>query len=658
LIQELRHAFTGNADGPNPMVVLPIDDADLIPDLLPRLFSDIRRLAHPRVVPLVCLTESSVRDALANHNLRHWRSMDFGPAQSLVASPENVSLAVQRQLVKALPVHLRVILEDVHIGDRLTFIPIRTEGSESLGDLLARFPIAGMAHIDSLADLFTIREASSNGIVAPSAHCECLPSSPRELEQLHARLSLLAMVDEGLPGEIQTRQAIQHIVSSAIERSSMLLRPSFQRPITWQLYASRWAVRFDIGGYDHGHNVGIGLVVRRHRTRDAVIDNTVHVRRFAGYYMTEAAPRDTDVPDGVSLIEHRRQRPGNAIEFPHTYSQALYLANDVAQEREPFLFAGTVGGLSAVTHMGWRFMSASYQGQGAHDSLWLIPAWDSFYDVLLMGYGWNRVFDLIEQVEVATPQHDRLLEWFLLRHLELVVTIQDSRRLPPLDWSNASVMELLQNDNAMRAHIAEIISDLEIRMMDLYARSMASRARQRDYDFKAWVDIFMCFSTDTIACSGRLSRAILRTRDRIITSHGTRSRANSQAAYEISRLIRGNLHAPWWDTLIAVLERLDSGTALEVRTAYDRARALRSARYTSVLDQLAAGGLSRDLLLRLRAFGVTDETANELRSAGVPDEIVASLRELASAPPMSVAGAELTRHTALMTSLPDTDAKR
>jgi hypothetical protein len=156
-------------------IVIPIDDADLVPGRMMQIFSDLRLLSSiPGVVPVICADRRDLHRNLVSDVIAQ-----FGGR----LDDEDVRVLVEQQIAKT--VRPNRVLEPIQVarGDRLSFMPLGQP--ESLGDVLRRLTSAVENRGGRPFGLEQwLRDAEGVDPFIEPMGLDWLPETPRGLEHL------------------------------------------------------------------------------------------------------------------------------------------------------------------------------------------------------------------------------------------------------------------------------------------------------------------------------------------------------------------------------------------------------------------------------------------------------------------------------------------
>ncbi|HYV15930.1 MAG TPA: hypothetical protein VE972_07910 [Conexibacter sp.] len=592
-----------DADGITQLVV-PVDDADQAPTVLPDLFRDLRWLtSHPKVSALLCANDISLTETLAPH------------------FPDALEPALRTKLaaaakLKVLPRHLRLMLEPLPMSDRLEFSPIGENGT--ILERLAEFPLQhGGTLTRTLADYFQLNIRHQP---RASGYASMLPDYPRELEQLWHELRDLRS-DEQLRGTIA---AAQLLTARAIETAHA---ENPKLPTNTIAFATK-----DTGpAASEFIDFRFGILMGLGRTLTQTPERTVGLRRIDG----NIATLDT----GEEGEQGATRAPGHESQLPARYVESHRFVSEFSDSEDlseaPLLPAAYYGPRSNPGGESWAgAIVVHHKRQATDNSYLLIPAWESHHDVMLYTAAWNQLVDVL----IATPQTTverwklpRWIEWVICVHAALVCEVHRSHCIQT---------DLLPAD---REELASILSgwdrkarfaQLEQSLRELYAGNAATAQRQRDFDF--WVEAYLPLAADAAFSPPAIGKTLLALRSRVLRAVGRKQFADRRCARTLAGLITGFLAKDWVQSRIDLLAHFDPEEATGLRDATGVAKEDRGRENLAFAAALEQRGVPQAVVARVFLEGIDDQLGTELREAGIPNEAIRVLSQ--HFPPVEVKG--------------------
>lgn len=286
LFGELRS--TGGRNGR--AIVVPVDDADLVPGRMLQILSDLRLLSSiPGVVPIICADRHDLHRALLSEV-----SQQFGRT----LTDEDGHLIVEQQIAKT--IRPDRILEPIQVGrrDRLNFTPLGQK--EPLGDVLRRLSQTIQAQsIRPFALESWLNDADSTDELIEPMALDWLPETPRGLEHLWYVTAELEGALSSKAGGVLAGPQLRRFVDEATRKSPSVrikldvsdLRPGRGR--RHLLANGRWP-RVSLGVA----TIGGWRPVADTSTTRLLIRQIAHV---VGSVELEQVPTDSDSPSSVQL---------------------------------------------------------------------------------------------------------------------------------------------------------------------------------------------------------------------------------------------------------------------------------------------------------------------------------------------------------------------
>jgi hypothetical protein len=618
-IEELRRQLSAVSDGGTPpLILIPVDDADLVPELLTDIFAAVRLLScHPCVVFLMCLSADAAVSILEEHLWSHLapRTHDSSPEHASWAG-DLVSEAVRRQLAKALPTHLRISLDSLPPEARLCFRPIGK--TESLLDLLKTVPLLNLPHLDRLSDLFDLGGRLglpvSEATPLASPFAGCLSSNPRDLDQLWKTIQRLAGSEPTghLPASTMIMRAI---IDHGFEHSAILRHSRSKPNISWITEPGGIKVVLDVGNLDFGKSAGTGRLVREER----VLDFLVHsgIRRSRGYFATEKPhAKKGEAEDTTSRAE-----------VPDAILQSLFLAKGLAKMdgSSPFIYGGTRGDMAMPGGDSWRHcIDVVVDHESTDDLFWLVPSWDDYYDYYLYDCTWNKIVDLCLSRELRefALTNRALWEWLFFVHLRLICGIQKSRTVSRNTWdvTPSELVKLLTDQSAWEKNRTDLAADVRTLCIEAYALGKLPSHSVRDRDFCRWVDIMLPFAADPLVASDNTAKWICDLRSEAIGNEAALKEADGELTNALTRRIQLEFPKSWVVGTITLLKRFDPSRANAFLARYERLKATTGEEFKAEIKRLAESGVSKEVIARISAFGFTKENVDTLREVGLPSD--------------------------------------
>ncbi|MFE2567458.1 hypothetical protein [Streptomyces mirabilis] len=526
----------------SPLLIVPIDDADLTPALLPQILTDIRRLAtSPRLAVILCASLSTVQESLTRQRLQELGSMETSWLQSMgIGGRAALMEQVDRQLTKSFPRQHRVEIPSCSLLERLTFRPVGDE--HALNQVLSTFRVDGsLPFMETLNELFSLGLRIGSDGVAPSPYTETLSPNRRDLSQLHALLSSLSK--SGLSGNEKLSEATRIIVLQAVNSCMPQLPPALHNSISLRKLDGRVHAELDLRDVSFGQVAGTGVVILRQDSPK----RTFGIRRISD--VSTAAYQSGD---------HR-------VPLPSSYTYTLALVDELQTENataQPiFVLDGMYGDFPPSGGMNSpKTITVRVDGRTADDTYWLMPRWDAHTDLFYYQVAWNQLVDLAQsalQALSGVKEKSALQEFLWLSHLEVITRIQDSRNVSNL-LSHLSADNLVStlSPRVWDQEIASRIQHVHELIRDVYAsQHSAAETSVRASDFIDWVRIYFPFSCDTSSITPRLAEWGLKLRSDLLGDD--LNQANADCCSQIAQRLADHLQEPWAVSRIELLAKLD-----------------------------------------------------------------------------------------------------
>ncbi|MCC7494123.1 MAG: hypothetical protein IT204_17320 [Fimbriimonadaceae bacterium] len=443
-------------DDQRPLLLLPIDDADLVPKRLPSLFREIRCCAvHPAIVPLVCASADSLWTAVCQTALPHSRkeAIKWATKRHLLQR-EEVTDGIRRQMDKAFPNHLLVQLSEWPVRDRLRFKPSADESS--LVDLLRRFDLGARDNGPrTLGDLFDIGPLLLHLIpdagdrtgqtppLDPTWYAEILPPTPRELWQVYRQLQRLAD-DPALDARGKTGEAIRCLIDCRLRLANLELPSDHREHLRWTQRQDGLGVEIDWRNLTARSRYGSPVLLGRSRTV-----GTEQVQTRVRLRLGVTFRPDSD----LVAVGGGPAEPGT---MPAWLPQAMALIGEAVRRWE-VIGCDLESGLP-LAWSEWRPVLVSglplqlpNEDPGASDEShlgapWHLPRTNGATDCEVYRRYWNHWRHELTKLDPGVREDDDALEWLLLSHLELVAAVQRLHLSVPGDDSPRAALPALPQD--------------------------------------------------------------------------------------------------------------------------------------------------------------------------------------------------------------------
>lgn len=605
-------------EAPGLQLIVPIDDADVCPQLLPSVVEDARLLGlSARTIIIFTADHDTLVQGLEIGVLSSFGRSGETALQQGLLSTSDIREWVARSLTKNFPRSLRVPIPDPTQEQCLSFTPIGA--TESIRDLLSQFKCGVLPGFQNLSDLYTIKTVSGQ-VLRASDHVWTLSQNARDLRQLHEALAgMVVSSRQKKPDEsagLAMALLLQHGVESA-EAEVPIDRPA---PLIIGLpETGNPRLTVDLAGITFGKTSDVGARVYRQldieleRDPDNPMATQVTVRRISGFYARYASIGNTD-------DDPRPPRVSSQM------AHLIFLAFEVSQPREGSgLLDLTLrqGDFSLPGGMNWPQLVRGVPRPENESPYWPVPLWEEYSDYYVYTTGWNRVIDGLRRYTplVGRPE---LLEFLLLTHLRLVLTTQRLRRVPDdiADLSATWFEEFLR---------PAVWDELRLKLMAEVQSGCAALlpahrevATQREGDFLYWVEAMLPLAGTRYLTTQRLADWLLTMWAELVPDAEHRWRASDVIADAVGR----NLGTALADWDLRLLQQVDADRAERLRDVQTQiSRQLESQRI-AVINQLREAAIPADILEALRSVGATNRVVGELHAHGIRNEDLAAIAEL------------------------------
>jgi hypothetical protein len=653
---------------PNLKVVIPVDDADLFPELLPSIVADAQMLgASARVAVIFAADPKTLTQAL---QIAFLSDNDNGASLALssgLMTPHFVKELTGRRLVKHFPRSLRLELPALSPEQRLSFCPLGDRSSDSFANVLRRFPLEDGSG-RSLADLFEIRSESGVAMGA-SPYAYAISPNARELRQL---FEAIAHLDGSAPWA--AAHALALIMRHGLEGLEADLPAAALRTVRLENArdGGRPIVRFDFDGITLGKGVMGGLPVYLRDEGGGAFDepeasdgtprpdplsSTVTLRPVERHYSRPQRVSTKEGPpeDRSEIPQSPRLAPDDEAEdLPLQYTHLCLLAWEAAQEgqsdRNLFILDSYRSRPSLAGGSNWDGCVVGSPGT-AEWPYWRLPAWEEYSDYFTYQAGWARYIVSLQQRRQAPGQNLAPLELALIIHLDLIVSVQASRSVP--DWIadlNGDRVDRILRDwgNGDR----QLRGQVEAKLNEMFDRLSGTASTVRDQDFVAWFSDEMPLAATPLLTPPESAEWLLA----LWQGKATVAR-QLECSARIADMARNHITSYLADGDILLLEAIEPPADDGRRPRAERLRSVRNEfRHRSeqrqhemiraleaqeidphLIETLTSRGATREVLLGLiqadfkpedvtaiaEAFPAVREARDESKPSGRPDELPA-----------------------------------
>lgn len=635
-------------------LIVPVDDADLFPELLPGIVSDAQMLgASARVIVMFAADPKSLAQALQiSYISSHGDGVSVALRQQLI-DPQDVRELAGRKLIKYFPRSHRVHLPGMSLQQRLAFKPLGEDGHEELQQILSSFPIKDGSG-RSLADLFVVK-ATSGEIFDISPYTKSLSGNARDLRQLHDALGILAKEHPGA-----SPKSLALIIEHGLEGLEPDLPPRALQAI--QLEVSRDkehpTVTLDFRGIGFGKSLIAGLMIygRRSESEEDRHEEAPHDGLPLSRMVTiRPMNRDYSYLESESPPEESQRQDDDEPELPDQFTYLTLLAWEAMQEgeRSPGLFE-TTGYFKRITLAGGSNWEGFVAGDTTEDEpwrYWVVPRWEEYSDYFAFEAGWNHLINLarggLDGYQISGPT---LLNIVSLVHHDLVATVHLHRAVP--DWLaelTSESLRALTNDWPERS--PEIKESVGARLEEALLSAEAGKAT-RDRDYVNWFHSDLPLAASPLLTTKEMSDWLLS----VWEKHAT-AKSRSQCSSKIIRMAQGHITSYMADGDLQLLESIDpdkkSVGVESLRNVRSEVSERKAQRQLDVIRALQETGVGPELIAALREHGVTREVVPALIHAGVTPEQVTTVAEAFPAARTAQASPELKQEPTLGTPPPE-----
>jgi hypothetical protein len=638
-------------------VVIPVDDADLFPELLPDIVRDAQLLsASPRVVLLFAADRATLARAL---QLGFVSANGEGAATALrhrLLEPDDVAATVARRMVKHFPRSLRIELPTLTPEQRLAFQPITAGSAQTLFEALSTLMVE-RDPARSLAEMFVVRDTAGRQL-AVSPYALSLSQNARDIRQLHEAISA---IEPSSPDAAS--RGVWTILRHGLDGLQPELPPRASEAIAIDGTDRDPTLRFDFSHVGLGKSTGGGVTVfvepadllatgasptslaAQASTADEPpppipderpMCRSVSLRRIRHQY----AVLTTDANRNLAIAEEQDEQPTAAQaerRLPEQFAYLALLAWEATHTDGEHQLIQLEGHIHRLTLPGGQNASDHVVGhQIAVDWVyWTLPEWEQTSDIFTCHVGWEH---LIREIEGpgAAPNTSEWLELALLTHLALIVGVQRYRAVPRwiADLTHDE-LEQLQDPERWSLRSEELLQHVGDELRAAFA-SARSEATQRNADFLNWVGTLLPLLASRLLTTARMSEWILNLWRELVPPP-----ARSAAAAVVARYARDHMARDIADGDIALLEALDPSNS----TNAERAKSLRDvraglrrqhiARQRAIVTALQKAGVERPMIEALRRDGATTEVLQGLVLAGLGANDLPAIAE--AFPPVAAA---------------------
>lgn len=609
-------------------LIVPVDDADLFPELLPGIVGDAQMLgSSSRVTVMFAADPRTLAQAMqiayiANHD-------GAGVAIALthrLIEPQDVRELAGRKLIKYFPRSHRVRLPFMTLEQRVNFTPLGQDDSGTLLEIFDRLPLKDGSE-RSLADLFIIRSESGDQVDV-SPYVTALSGNARDMRQLHEAIGIL---DPSSPNAAS--RALALIMEHGLDGLESDLPAQALRAISLQppKGQARPAVRFDFREIAFGKSLVSGLLIYGRRVEEEddgsddeepeaglPLSRTVAIRPLDRDY--SVIETEFDPENGGKLPD--ADEGAREHELPPQFTYLSLLAWEATQGGpENSLFEGR-GYFSRFPLAGGQNWEGFVVGESQNESwlYWVVPQWEEYSDYFTYRTGWDHIFAVTKNGLDHYPiNNPNLLRIVLLAHLDLVATVQLQRAIP--NWiaelTEAGLRELADDWDdrceAMKNDVAQ--------RLDQARREAEEGDTDRSRGFLTWFMREMPLAATPLLTTADMSEWLIG-----VWEESAPPRAHRECSARIARMAREHITSYMADGDVALLDMIEpeagSASVESLKNLLAEVNESMVQREIEATKLLEGQAIEPQLIAELKERGATRETMIALVRAGVgPDQL-------------------------------------
>jgi hypothetical protein len=479
------------------------------------------------MVACVCLDLAETRRALAS---TYARSLGLSAGSS-------VSLGtVEAQLAKALPQRFRVSLDDLTQRQRLRFSPLEVD--RPLSELLGQFKVETPAPGFSLASLFWISGEGKASL--PSPYADCLPASPRALENLYYSLESLLTMDR----EDATRVAVRVLLETAVETGLQ------RRPV---LDVESRALLTVEGASEDNEPSRLAL--------DFAPLLYARQRGSVWAFRPLSEREDIVVEFGVMgrlIVSVMKDGEDTEIQVDPALAYGMLLAREFTSYAD--VFHEDINGGEPISGGGPSTFLNLRVGRGRGDRYFLmLPRWTTFYDYFVFDRTWRTGMTAISSVSDGFDKDPpELVAGMVLRFLRMVAEVQVDRTCVGVD---ALTAQRLASPDAAAALEQEWRETRDA----LIAAAERGGNPSREVAFVDWLTRLMPMACHPWLLPQWLITELLTLRPRLLAEMGRSQARNFELAVLLRQRIQANLGEEWVTPLFETFAEVPD---VEIDTLY------------------------------------------------------------------------------------------
>jgi hypothetical protein len=508
-------------------LIVPIDDADLAPQHLPWLLTDIRRLDdHEAITCVIAVNSQDLRDYLRGAALRV-----SGLAES---SFPRVGAVVSRQIEKTLPYQNWVRLRNWRPEQRLGFRDLgdRTAPLESLLKGLGFGGLPLSARVRTPAE-------------TPNQFASAFPSRPRPLE----RLALELAASGSDRREDAFMLALEEHLTDALQES---IDP-IANPLRWTRGTDGLEVWLDLSQWKFFGEIAPGTS----RTLSGSVDVGLRSGEIEYTFVRETA----------TVARDRRRDAGPVISEDAVGAVLLLL--DI-EARDGFNRA-TIRGRPILGGENWRRLRLRVGGSETDNSFLVPPRWEGCLEFFALEEALGAVVDALGETQPFSILD--FVEWFACVELWLIHELHKDPTGRSVRWTG--IVKTLDPENAPRiagqsGAWGPVRRRVATRVFSVLSRdykvAVSGRSRSRvTQAFITWFESYFLWSLHPVIFRDDIIDLAVRSWLRTIGQAGRVSTAKAGARDSLRDRLRGAGLASWGDAVGELGERLGLGLEFDSR---------------------------------------------------------------------------------------------
>ena len=548
LWQRLTHevgSIVGAVDRPG-LVVVPIDDADLVPEFLPQLFLELRLLSSAsHVLPIASLNLRETRLALLANLFREGERVASYEhlLQHGLAQAADFRLAVEKQLIKALPPDSRISLTPIDLLDRLDFAPSSRPDSA----LRKLFESDELQEVSSRPLELFVRNPGKKGEFFTFA-MEAIPGVPRELGIL---CTLLAGGDATgstrMPAAERWREFLESLADFAAFGEQVFSDPDAIR------------IRTD----------GDQVLVRQRSGPVTLAFGPSPGLSISWSVEDSSGSKGASVslsPLGEVIIRTRPfKRQEQAQDWPTSYAAAYLLIQELSIESEGIVRGPGSGPLVSVPPgILYPYVQVSINGELTDDQFFQMPHWERLTDICDFIEAWNRFLGRgVADGAAFGAVPPEALEWVAIQFLAMITDVAAGggfRLVEHLDSiGEARFTKSGKTGKALRDQTWKVVLES---VAEEYGRSGSQDARRSVY--RRWFEQDLVQILHPALLPPERIQQVLEAREASLRSVRRLQRGNERAIRRLDERTRLRSPGRWLDELATLASAIDQEAGREM----------------------------------------------------------------------------------------------